>query len=94
MGTLNSPSIRVSEIHEYMAQQNLVVVQPIHYLCPTLQPRAICITVQAKDSTKYAIQVFTGRAVYSRIQRISSFYKGLNNSKKSVLHLTALYITR
>ena len=75
-GTLNSPSIRVSEIHEYLAQQNLVVVQTIHYLYPTLQPRAICITVQAKDSTEYAIQVFTGRAVYSRIQRVSSFLQG------------------
>ena len=27
---------------------NNVAVQTIHYLCPTLQPRAICITVQSK----------------------------------------------
>ena len=71
--TPNSLNVRVSEIHEYVAQQNLVVVQTIHKLCPTLQSRAICITVQSKDSTTYAIGVSTGRAVYSRIQRISSF---------------------
>ena len=82
-----------SDIREYMAQQNLVVVQTIHYLCPTLQSRAICITVQSKDSTKYVIEVFTGSAVYSRIHRTSSFVQGLNNSKKSVLHL-APYTTR
>ena len=72
--THNLPSIRDSEIDEYMAQQNLVVVQTIHYLCPTLQPIVtICITVQSKYNTKYVIQLFTGRAVYSRIQLISSF---------------------
>ena len=46
-GTLNSLNVRVSEIHEYMAQQNLVVVQTIQYLCPTLQSRdARCTRIQ------------------------------------------------
>ena len=92
-GTLNLLNVRVSEIDEYMAQQNLVVVQTIHYGCPTLQPRAMCITVQSNNSTKYAIEVFTGRTVYSRIQLMSSFLQGLNNSKRSVLHLVP-YTTR
>ena len=82
-----SLKVRVSEIREYMAQQILVVVQTLHHLCPTLQPRAICITVQSKDSTKYAIQVFTGRAC-TRVYNLSPLsYKRLNSSKTSVLYL-------
>ena len=73
-GTLNSLNVRVSETYGYMAQQNLVGVQTIHYLCLTLQPRVVlCITVKSNDSTKDVTQVFTGRAVYSGIELISSF---------------------